>query len=92
MKKNLYMLLLGCKPHDRYTEQHDVFFGIGESLQDLIPSIIAFWPEAEGKIHIDAWRHVAVVDGYQITVASSENTSPRTEGHSATLFPESWRL
>jgi len=68
MEKRLYMLLLGCKPHSRFTEQHDVFFGIGESLQDLIPSIIAFWPEAEGKIHIDAWRTVSNVNGYSIQI------------------------
>ncbi|MGN6440105.1 MAG: DUF1543 domain-containing protein [Agriterribacter sp.] len=35
------MLLLGCKPAGRHTEQHDVFFGIGASLKDLIPDIIS---------------------------------------------------
>ncbi|MFE3848846.1 DUF1543 domain-containing protein [Flavobacterium sp. LB3P45] len=23
-----------------------------------------FWPEAKGKIHIDAWREVATVENY----------------------------
>lgn len=55
------MLLLGCKPPGRHTEQHDIFFGIGKSLKDLIPGINAFWPEANGKIHIDAWREVVSV-------------------------------
>ncbi len=64
----LYMLLLGCKPQGRHTEQHDVFFGIGTSLKDLVPDIIDFWPEAGGKIHIDAWREVTVVDGYAINI------------------------
>lgn len=64
----LYMLLLGCKPSGRHTEQHDVFFGIGTSLNDLVPDIIDFWPEADGKIHIDAWREVTVVDGYTIKI------------------------
>lgn len=62
------MLLLGCKPKGRNTEQHDVFFGIGESLKDLIPAINAFWPEAEGKIHIDAWREVFAVDTNRVRV------------------------
>lgn len=61
------MLLLGCKPPGRKTEQHDVFFGIGESPRDLVPRIIRSWQGA-GKIHIDAWREVNFEDGYRIQV------------------------
>jgi hypothetical protein len=64
----LFMLLLGCKPEGRNTEQHDVFFGIGYQLRDLIPDMQAFWPEAKGKLHIDGWREVNIVDGHQIRV------------------------
>ncbi|KAA2242765.1 DUF1543 domain-containing protein [Chitinophaga agrisoli] len=68
----LYMLLLGCKPNGRHTEQHDIFFSIGLSLKDLVPAILEFWPEAAPKIHIDAWREVTAVNGYVIRVASRE--------------------
>ncbi|PSL47826.1 uncharacterized protein DUF1543 [Chitinophaga niastensis] len=64
----LFMLLLGCKPDGRHTEQHDVFFGIGYKLSDLIPDIKVFWPEAQGKLHIDGWREVNFVENYHITV------------------------
>lgn len=67
------MLLLGCKPLGRHTEQHDIFFGIGSSLKDLVPDIVDFWLEADGKIHIDAWREVMVVDGYPIKVGIRNN-------------------
>ena len=67
MPLNLYMLLLGCKPKGRHTEQHDVFFGIGENLAALKPQIVNFWPDA-GKIHIDAWRAVTNVDGHAIQI------------------------
>ena len=40
----LYMLLLGCKPPGRHTEQHDIFFGIAAELRDLVPEIQQFWP------------------------------------------------
>jgi hypothetical protein len=63
----LYMLLLGCKPAGRHTEQHDIFFAVGAGLKDLIPEIQAFWPEPE-KIHIDAWREVNQVEGFQIKI------------------------
>jgi len=28
----------------------------------------ASWPEAKGKIHIDSWREVTLVDGYSIEI------------------------
>jgi hypothetical protein len=68
----LFMLLLGCTPPGRYTEQHDVFFTVGSSLKEIKEEIIAFWPEANGKIHIDAWRQITEVNGYQVKVVSKE--------------------
>jgi len=63
----LFMLLPGCKPGQRNTEQHDVFFSIGYQLKDLLPEICSFWPEGQ-KIHIDAWREVMQVGSYSIRV------------------------
>ena len=64
----LFMLLLGSKAPGRHIEQHDFFFGIAQSLQDLIPEIKVFWPEAGDNIHIDGWREVNTVDGYTVKV------------------------
>jgi hypothetical protein len=66
----LYMIMLGCTPKGRLTEQHDIFFGIGTSIKELVPEMKAFWPEAKGKIHIDAWREVTVVDNHMINIVS----------------------
>ena len=62
------MIMLGCRPEGRYTEQHDIFFGIGNSLKELIPQMKEFWPEAKGRFHIDAWREVNFVENYQIEI------------------------
>lgn len=64
----LHMVMLGCKPEGRFTEQHDIFFGIGKSLKELIPQMKGFWPEAKEKIHIDAWREVTIVDDFSIEI------------------------
>lgn len=64
------MLLLGCKPPGRNTEQHDTFFGVAENIADLKQDIINFWPEANGKIHIDTWREITVVDNWTVEVVS----------------------
>jgi hypothetical protein len=75
----LFMLLLGCKPAGRNTEQHDIFFGIGRSLKDLVPDILAFWPQADEKVHIDVWREVQYADGHRITVVPREPGLPLQE-------------
>lgn len=74
------MILLGCKPPGRHIEQHDVFFAIGTSLPDLLPQINAFWPQTEVKVHIDAWREVNAVDGYQVNVSPKGDAAPASEG------------
>ena len=62
------MLLLGSKAPNRNVEQHDFFFGIATALNELVPLIKEFWPEAGSSIHIDGWREVNMVDGYQVNV------------------------
>jgi len=69
----LYMFLLGGRPTARNTEQHDIFFGIGENIKDLIPEMIRFWPEAKRNLHVDAWREVTTVNGYTIEVMERDD-------------------
>ena len=74
----LYMLLIGASPPERNIEQHDVFFGIGETIKDLIPDVEAFWP-GKNKLHFDAWREVTSVNGYKVDVVlknESKQNSP----------------
>ena len=71
------MLLLGSKAPQRNVEQHDYFFGIASRIGELVPEIKAFWPEAGNSIHVDGWREINQVDGYQISVAA------RSEDHIA---------
>ncbi|PWK77150.1 uncharacterized protein DUF1543 [Mucilaginibacter oryzae] len=73
----LFMLMLGCKPPGRHTEQHDIFFGIAASLRDLVPQIHSFWPGPQ-KIHIDAWREVNKVDGYEVNIVPRDNDIGQT--------------
>lgn len=73
------MVMLGCRPEGRFTEQHDIFFGIGETLQDLIPGMKLFWKEAKGNIHIDAWREVTLVDNYTITIVPKNSVTTNTK-------------
>jgi hypothetical protein len=82
-KLKLYMVMLGCTPKGRLTEQHDIFFGIGTSVKDLVPEMKAFWPEAKGKIHIDAWREITSVDNHSIEIIAK---TKQLEPSEASLF------
>jgi len=91
----LFMLLLGASPPGRHVEQHDVFFGIAGSLKDLLPGIKSFWPEARG-LHIDAWREVRCVDGYEVIIDNKVEAAGKEDhlffinlgGYVAGLFDE----
>jgi len=83
MELKLFMVLLGCTPKGRHTEQHDVFFGIANSLKELIPYFNAFWPEAKGKMHVDGWREIKNVNGYEVAVIPKSWTK---EASKAQLF------
>jgi hypothetical protein len=58
----LFMMMLGCTPGGRNTEQHDIYFTIAASLGETVEEIKQFWPEANGNIHVDAWREVTQVE------------------------------
>ena len=70
MSLKLFFVILGGTPAGRFTEQHDVFFGIGNSLGELLPDMEKFWPDT--KLHIDSWREITHVDGYQVKIIPKE--------------------
>jgi hypothetical protein len=81
MQLKLFMLMLGATPEGRHIEQHDIFFVIAESINDVKPNIQAFWPEAQDKIHIDAWREVTNVEGYQVNVIEKQAGAKPSSRH-----------
>ena len=73
------MVMLGCTPKGRNTEQHDIFFGIATTLEDLVPAIKASWPE--GRVHIDSWREVCHANGFKVII------KPRAANDTAAADP-----
>lgn len=71
--------MLGCTPPGRHTEQHDIYFTISTTLENTVPGIKVFWPEAQGKIHIDAWREVNFVNGFKVEVVAKYEATEQTD-------------
>jgi len=73
--KELFMIVIGGKPEGRFTEQHDVYFGIANELKDLVPDMYEFWPALEGKMHIDSWRKVTQIGDHRISISPKTTNS-----------------
>lgn len=82
----MFMLLLGSTPEGRKIEQHDIFFGIADTLRDLVPAIIESWPEAKGNVHIDGWRAVNYVDQHVVEVFDKKATPAGISENNSKLF------
>lgn len=75
----LYMVQLGGRPKGRLIEQHDIFFGVANQVNELIADINNHWPEVKNKWHIDSYRAITRVDNYTIRLVETsqkvENTN-----------------
>ena len=69
----LYMIQLGGRPKGRLIEQHDIFFGVANTVNELITDINNHWPEVKNKWHIDSYRAITKVDDYAIKLVESSN-------------------
>ncbi|MBA2057200.1 DUF1543 domain-containing protein [Psychrobacter cryohalolentis] len=67
----LYMIQLGGRPKGRLIEQHDIFFGVANQVNELIADINNHWPEVKNKWHIDSYRAISKVDNYAIKLLES---------------------
>ena len=69
----LYMVQLGGRPKGRLIEQHDIFFGVANQVNELITDINSHWPEVKNKWHIDSYRAITKVNDYAIKLVESSN-------------------
>lgn len=74
----LYMVQLGARPKGRLIEQHDMFFGVANQVDELIADINNHWPEVKNKWHIDSYRAVTKIGNYTIQVVESNEQLKNT--------------
>lgn len=72
-RMKLFYIMLGATPVGRTIEQYDVFFGIAETLKDLVPDIKEFWKEADGTIHIGCWQEINFVAGFELKITKKKD-------------------
>lgn len=87
MPNKLFIVLLGGRPPESTIEQHNIFCGVGPTIESLFPAIKKFWSTAP-KIHIDAYMIVEQVGKYRVRLipAGEVASTPSASGDEKKLF------
>ena len=69
MNLSLFIVVLGGRSLKSNIEIHDVRWVIGESLEDTFPELRKQWLGKLSGLHIDSYKCIKYVDGYEIVVS-----------------------
>ena len=82
MDLSLFIVVLGGRSLRSNIEIHDVRWVIGESIEDTFPELRKQWLGEKSGLHIDSFKCIKYVDGYEIVLSKSNKDSlisPRIE-------------
>ena len=75
MNLSLFIVVLGGRSLKSNIEIHDVRWVLGESLEDTFPELRKQWLGKKNGLHIDSYKCIKYVDGYEIVLSKSNNNS-----------------
>ena len=82
MNLSLFIVVLGGRSLKSNIEIHDVRWVIGETIEDTFPELRKQWLGKKSGLHIDSYKCIKYVDGYEIVLSKSNKDSlisPRIE-------------
>ena len=82
MDLSLYIVVLGGRSLKSNIELHDVTWVLGQSIEDTFPELRKQWLGKLSGLHIDSYKCIKYVDGYEIVISKSNKdnlNSPKTE-------------
>ena len=82
MNLSLFIVVLGGRSLKSNIEIHDVRWVIGESIKETFPQLREQWLGEKSGLHIDSYKCIKYVDGYEIVISKSKkNDLIRPEGN-----------
>ncbi len=69
MNLSLFIVVLGGRHLQSNIEIHDVRWVIGKSIEDTFPDLKKQWFGRERGLHIDSYKRVKYIDGYEIVIS-----------------------
>jgi len=82
MNLSLFIVVLGGRSLKSNIEIHDVRWVVGETIEDTFPELRKQWLGKKNGLHIDSYKSIKYVDGYEIVLSKSNKDSlniPRKE-------------
>ena len=71
MDLSLFIVVLGGRSLKSNIEIHDVRWVIGKSIEDTFPELRKQWLGKKNGLHIDSYKRIKYVDGYEIVISKS---------------------
>ncbi len=75
MDLSLFIVVLGGRSLKSNIEIHDVRWVLGESIEDTFPELRKQWLGKISGLHIDSYKCIKYVDGYEIVLSKSDKGS-----------------
>ena len=72
-KKFLYLVVLGGRANKANIELHDVRWVVGSKIEDTYNTLRKDWFGSLKGLHIDSYKKIKYVDGYEINLRNIEN-------------------
>ena len=75
MNLSLFIVVLGGRSLKSNIEIHDVRWVIGDSIEDTFPELRKQWIGKKSGLHIDSYKCIKYVGGYEIVVSKTNKNS-----------------
>ena len=75
MNLSLFIVVLGGRSLKSNIEIHDVRWVLGETIEDTFPELREQWLGKKSGLHIDSYKCIRYVDGYEIVISRSNKDS-----------------
>ena len=71
LKKKLFLVVLGGRANGCHIEVHDVRWVVGATIEDTFSELKKQWWGIKKGLHIDSYREIKEVDGFDISISSN---------------------
>ncbi len=72
---NLYLVVLGGRIRGGHVEVHDVRWVVGQTIEETIPQLRSEWIGSAKGLHIDSYKLIRFINGYQIKVVTTDEVA-----------------
>ncbi len=76
MDLSLFLVVLGGRASKSNIEVHDVRWVVGETINETFPTLRKEWFGKQKGLHIDSYKEIKYIDGYEIKITEANETYP----------------